>query len=94
MKRVLVICLLVASATSYAWDGYDYDRGSYVEIEKGNLVRQGEEIEYYDYGTGEYKYGDVESINSYGSSVEVEIYDSDSDEYRTFEMDRQDINET
>lgn len=88
MKRVLVICLLMVSTTSYAWDGYDYDRGSYVEIEKGNLVRPGEEIEYYDYGSGEYKYGDVESIDSYGSSVEVEVYDSDSGEYRTFEMDR------
>ena len=88
MKLTTTIILLLFTITSYAWDGYDYDRGSYVEIEKGNLVRPGREIEYYDYGSGEYKYGDVESINSYGSSVEVEIYDSDTGEYRTFEMDR------
>jgi hypothetical protein len=88
MKQILAISLFVLATTSYAWDGYDYDKGSYVEIEKGNLVRPGEEIEYYDYGSGEYKYGDVESIDSYGSSVEVEVYDSDTGEYRTFDMDR------
>ena len=80
--------LLIASYSVSAWDGYDYNKGSYVEIDKGNLVRQGNEIEYYDHGTGEYKYGDVESVNSYGSSVEVEIYDYNTGEYRTFEMDR------
>lgn len=88
MKTLLVTMFLLIPTISTAWDGYDYDAGSYVEIEKGNLVRPGEEIEYYDYGSGEYKYGDVESINSYGSSVEVEIYDSDTGEYRTFEMER------
>ncbi len=80
--------LLIASYSVSAWDGYDYTKGNYVEIDKGNLVRQGNEIEYYDYGTGEYKYGDVESVNSYGSSVGVESYDYNTDEYRTFEMDR------
>ena len=87
MKRILTIALLVVATTSHAWDGYDYDKGSYIEIENGNLVRPGEEIEYYDYSSGEYKYGDVESIHSYGSSVEIEVYDSDTGEYRTFEMD-------
>ncbi len=88
MKQILAIGLFVLATTGYAWDGYDYDKGNYVAIEKGNLVRPGEEIEYYDYGSGVYKYGDVESIDSYGYSVEVEVYDSDTGEYRTFEMDR------
>jgi hypothetical protein len=82
------LLLFASSSIAFAWDGYDYESGGYVEIEKGNLVRPGEEIEYYDYGSGEYKYGDVESIDSYGSSVDVEIYDQESGEYRTFEMDR------
>ena len=29
----------------YGWTGYDYDENSYVEIEKGELVREGKEIE-------------------------------------------------
>jgi hypothetical protein len=51
------------------------------EVDKDNLVRQGNEIEYYDYG-------EVELVNSYGSSVEVEIYDYNTGEYHTFEMNR------
>jgi len=83
----VLICFFIPQR-SIAWDGYDYDSGNYVEIEKGNLVRPGEEIEYYDYGSGEYKKADVESIRSTGSSVEVEVYDQESGEYRTFDMDR------
>ncbi len=85
---IVVIVAMLCASPALAWDGYDYESGNYIEIEKGNLVRPGEEIEYYDYGSGEYKYGDVESIESYGSFVEVEIYDHESGEYRTFEMDK------
>lgn len=87
MKHILLISTLVFSSQALSWDGYDYESGSDVEIEQGNLVRPGEEIEFYDYGSGEYRYGDVESINDNGSSVEVEVYDQESGEYRTFEME-------
>lgn len=87
-RYILVIAVALTAPQTMAWDGYDYDSGSYVEIEKGNLVRPGQEIEFYDYDSGEYRYGDVESIDSYGSSVEVEVYDQEAGEYRTFEMDR------
>ena len=70
-----------------AWSGYDYSTGSYIEIESGNLVRTGNEIEYYDYSTGSYHYGTVENISSSGGSVELEIYDYQSGEYRYFDMD-------
>jgi len=79
--------MVAFSIDATAWDGYDYERGAYIEIDKGNLVRQGQEIEYYDYSSGEYKSGDVESISGSGSSVEVEIYDHDTGEHRTFDME-------
>lgn len=87
MIRILLCLVLFISAPALAWEGYDYEKGTSVEIEKGNLVRPGEEIEFYDYDKGEYRYGDVESINRYGSSVEVEVYDQEEGEYRTFEME-------
>jgi hypothetical protein len=60
MKQLsFAIVIMLFASPALAWDGYDYESGNYVEIEKGNLVRPGEEIEYYDYGTGEYRYGDV-----------------------------------
>ena len=89
--RFLIIAFfaLFISVPSFAWDGYDYEKGSYVEIEKGQLVRSGREIEFYDHGKAEYRSGDVESIRSIGSKVEVEIYDQQSGEQRTFEMDKE-----
>jgi hypothetical protein len=83
----IIFNLIILPVTAQAWDGYDYDSGNYVEIEDGNLVREGEEIEYYDYESGEYRYGDVESVEPSGNGAEVEIYDNESGEYRTFEMD-------
>lgn len=90
MKYVAIISALLTSFLAsgvQAWDGYDYETGNYIEIESGNLVREGREIEYYDYESGEYKYGDVESIDSYGGTTEIEVYDHDSGEYRTFDME-------
>lgn len=90
MKQLIakiVIGLILLPINALAWDGYDYESGSYVEIDKGNLVREGKEIEYYDYESGEYRFGNVESVQSSGSGAEVEVYDHESGEYRTFEMD-------
>ena len=88
MRNLIIIwSILALTSPAAAWDGYDYESGNYVEIEKGQLVRPGREIEYFDYDKGEYRYGDVESIRDSGSSVEVEVYDQESGEYRTFEME-------
>ena len=54
---------------------------------KVHLFRSKKEIEFYDYGSGEYRTGDVQSIVGRGSSVEVEVYDDESGEVRTFEME-------
>lgn len=87
MKYIVTILVLILPTFSYAWDGYDYESGSYVEIDKGNLVRPGRDIEIYDYGTGEYKDVEVQSIRGSGSGAEVEVYDYDTGEYRTLDMD-------
>jgi hypothetical protein len=84
MKKFLVSSIFLAFANlSHSWDVYDYDSGSYIEIDKGNLVRPGSDIEIYDYSSSEYKDVEVQSI----SGTEIEVYDYDSGEYRTFEMD-------
>lgn len=80
---ILILVLLMPANFLFAWDGYDYEKGAYIEIEKGNLVRSGEDIEIYDYSDGTYKDVEVESVDS----DEVEVYDSDTGEYRTFEME-------
>ena len=84
----LAVGLLGFGSSVLAWDGYDYEAGQYVEIETGNLVRSGNDIEVYDYGDGQYHNVEIQDITRYGNTVEVEVYDYDTGEYRTFEMDR------
>lgn len=85
MKKIVLLIVLF-TFPSFAWDGYDYEKGTFIEIEKDNLVREGETIEIYDFDDG-YKEVEVESIDRYGNTVEVEVYDYDTGEFRTFEMD-------
>lgn len=84
---VLILVVIVTSTFVSAWDGYDYEEGTYIEIESGNLVRDGEDVEIYDYEDGAYHDVEIESINRYGSYVELEVYDYETGEYRTFEME-------
>lgn len=70
-----------------AWDGYDHEKGTYIEIDKGNLVRPGKDIEIYDYSTGQYKDVEVQSIRGSGSNTEVEVYDYSTGEFRTLDME-------
>jgi hypothetical protein len=87
MRWALAIFLLWPCAVGLAWDGYDYDNSASVEIEKGNLVRSGNDIEFYDYGDGQYHEAEVQDINRSGSQVEVEVYDHESGEHRTLTME-------
>lgn len=81
-----IFALFIAVTPASAWEGYDYERGTFVEIDDGNRVRAGELIEVYEYGEG-YKTFDVDSVRRYGSSVEVNVIDTETGESRTFEMD-------
>lgn len=88
--KILFLGALFLSIPCYAlaWEGYDYDKNSYVEINKGNLVREGSEIEIYDYGSNSYKNVEVQDVRSYGRSTTLEVYDSETGENRTLEMNR------
>jgi len=80
---ILGSALLLTSSNTIAWDGYDYNTGSYIEIGSGNLVRSGNEIEIYDYGDGSYKDVEVQGM----SGNELEVYDYETGEYRYLDMD-------
>lgn len=86
MKLIIFLLSAFVATSAMAWSGYDYERGAYVDIEKGNLVRSGHDIEIYDYQEG-YRDVEVESIRRAGSKVEVEIRDHETGEQRTLEMD-------
>ena len=84
--RRLLLCAALAT-TCLGWSGSDIETGESVEIEQGNLVRSGEDIEVYDSGDGDYHDVSVESINRYGSTVELEVYDHTTGESRVLEME-------
>ena len=86
MKKFLVFLLILFPHLTFAWDGVDQD-GNIIEIEKGNLVRSGLDIEVYDYNADEYKEVEVQSINNYGAGVEIEVYDYNTGEYYTYDME-------
>lgn len=90
MKNLFILVLLFSFIQPcFSWDGYDWQKGNYVQIGKGNLVRQGREIELYDYSDGKYKIYEVSSMRSTsgGRHTELELYDWRSGEFRTVEMD-------
>lgn len=86
MRPAILIVSLLAGAPASAWDGTDTGTGNIVEIEKGQTVRQGQEVEFFDYGTGSYRSVDVDSVRGSGSSVEIEGTDSSGNTV-TLEMD-------
>lgn len=87
MRIIATAAMMLISTGAFAWDGYNSESSSYVEIGAGNLVRPGQEIEVYDYGTSSYKQVEVQSINTNGAGADVEVYDSESGEYQTYEME-------
>ena len=91
VKLILLLSLFIFKAGNIspaaAWDGIDSETGESVEIGSGNVVRYGQDIEIYDYSTGNYHDVEVQNIERGYGSVEVEVYDYETNEYRTLEMD-------
>ncbi|WP_461655131.1 DUF5334 family protein [Methylorubrum aminovorans] len=90
MARFASAFILVLLAwPAAAWDGSDGSSGNSVEIEKGQTVRRGREVEFYDHGTGSYRTIDVDSVHRRGRGVEIEGTDSDGNSV-TLDMDGRD----
>ena len=87
MIKLLVITTILFATPCMAQDGYDYDKGNFIEIEGRNLVRRGRTIEIYDYDDGQYKNVEVESAQRIPGAVEIEVFDPEIGENRIFEMD-------
>lgn len=91
MQKIIIAAMcsvLLSPSLLPAWSGYDWESGNDVEIERGNTVRRGNIIEFYDYHDGSYRDAEVTGIYRNGNRTEVEVYDYEKDEYRTFEMER------
>lgn len=74
------------SAPALAWDGTD-ENGNSVQIDSGNLVRAGSDIEYYNYADGNYHNATVDSITRDGGEVIIEVTDDDTSYSHTLTME-------
>lgn len=84
--RLIMLVMMLFSGAALAWEGFDYTSGSSIQIDAGNLVRNGETIEYFDYGTGNYHVAQVQSVSRTGVIVELQVYDETTEQYRSFQM--------
>ena len=89
MKNVLIALLMIVSFSASAWEGYDWDKGNYVEITEGSDVSEGDIIEIYDYEYGDYRQVEVTDVTETSGGVEVEIYDRDLGEMRYLDMEKE-----
>lgn len=85
---IVLLLVFIHSSIALAWNGYDYEKNVGIEINSGNLVRDGELIKFYDWGTGDYHNAEIKSVDDDFNSVKVEILDLDTKETRTFQMEK------
>ncbi|MFT5702978.1 MAG: hypothetical protein ACJAZX_000691 [Rickettsiales bacterium] len=83
---VFFLLTILTPVKSWSWTGYDRQNGSEIEISSGNLVRDGEQIRFYDWQSDEDRKAEVEDIQYFPNSVKLEIYDYSADKTRIFDM--------
>ncbi|MFT6219900.1 MAG: hypothetical protein ACJA02_000691 [Myxococcota bacterium] len=70
-----------------AWTGYDFADGSEIEIGSGNLVREGEQIRFYDWKSQEDRRAEVIDVEYLFNRTRLEIYDYSTQKNRIIEME-------
>lgn len=81
MKHLLLIGALIPFA-AFSWGGTNNETGDAIEVESYDHGGRGEgEVEYYDYGSGEYRQGYLDMYP--GGSGEITDYETGE----TFEVD-------
>ena len=84
MKKLTMILMLATLSVMQinAWEGYNYESGSYIDVDSYDHQGQGEgDVEYYDYNDGEYHTGYLdmypggtgEITDEDGNTFEVEM---------------------
>ena len=86
MKKLIILAILnlVISNSVFAWSGYNWDTGSWIDVETYNHEGRGEgEVEYYDYKSGTYRFGYLDMYSGGSGS----LYDYETGEIYSVDMD-------
>ncbi len=87
--QILSITALLCFSTNpaLAWQGYDYQDQTTIDISGGNLVREGLVIEFYDTKSDSFHNGKILIMEETSSgSTTLKIQDLTTDKERTFVM--------
>ena len=84
---IIFISSFLKCFSALAWNGYDYDNKSAIEIGEGNLVREGYVIQFYDEKANKYYSAEVISLDESASGAMLRVMDLDSNKERNFLME-------
>jgi len=82
----LIISFSFFTKNAQAWSGYDYDSKSEIDIGQGNLVREGNLIQFYDSKDDNFHTAKINFMQSTAGGVEINILDLDIKKERNFIM--------
>lgn len=86
LRFFLFFILLPFSQSALAWSGYDFEGKTEVEIQTGELVREGLVIQFYDLSDDQYHSGKVLYMESVPEGTRIQIEDMDIGQERIFIM--------
>lgn len=92
MKKLLFAFALFATilnpARALAWGGYEESTNISIDIGPGNLVRVGNEIQYYDFSDKKMHSGEVIFMDDIFSGTRLDVRDYELKKRRVFYMER------
>jgi hypothetical protein len=82
-----LILFVVISNNCWAWDGYDIESNSSIEITDGNLVREGQIIKIFDWQDNANHFITILSMDSDFNGLKIKAQDDVTKEVRIFRME-------
>ena len=79
---------LIMPQNVFAWAGYEEFTNIAIDIPPGNLVREGREIDIFDFSTNKYHQAEVIFLDDIFSGTRLEVKDLETNEKRIFYMER------
>lgn len=82
-----IFTLLLTNQNSFAWSGYDFENKIDIDIESGNLVREGLTFQFYDSKTDNYHNAKVLFLEEGIGGQNLQVFDYETKQTRTFIME-------
>jgi len=86
LQLIIIGIIMFKPINSMAWEGFDYENKTSIDIPVGNLVREGYIIQFYETKSDNFRTAKVVFIQSVAMGTEIEIFDLDSKKTRFFIM--------